>query len=45
MKELSPQEASQVGGGFGLVLVGMAGAAFAFGYTVGKDLAERENNA
>lgn len=43
MKEISHEEVKLVSGGVAVVVAGMVGAFFVFGYGVGKDLAEREN--
>lgn len=43
MREITLEEAAEVNGGIGLVIAGILGAGFVFGYGVGKDLAEREN--
>ncbi len=42
MKELSDRELAWISGGSALVVAGMIGAAFVFGYGVGKDLAQRD---
>lgn len=43
MRELTDAEASNVEGGNILVVAGMIGAMFYFGYEAGKDMAERDN--
>lgn len=46
MRELKPEELAAVAGGLNpLMVLGMAGGFFAFGYGVGKDLAQRDNAA
>lgn len=43
MRELTVAEMEQVdGGNIVLAVIGIAGAVFAFGYQVGKDMAERD---
>jgi lactobin A/cerein 7B family class IIb bacteriocin len=44
MRELTEDEIAQVSGGLNpLILFGVAGSMFAFGYSVGVDLAEYDN--
>ncbi|MDG2525245.1 class IIb bacteriocin, lactobin A/cerein 7B family [Stenotrophomonas sp. HITSZ_GD] len=46
MRELSSQEVAAVSGGVNpLMVLGMAGGFFVFGYGMGKDLAQRDNAA
>lgn len=43
MRELTMNELDHVDGGINPLVAGLVGAAFAFGYQVGKDMAERDN--
>lgn len=44
VRELTAEEIQQVSGGLNpLILLGVAGSMFAFGYSVGVDLAEYDN--
>ncbi|HEX7802289.1 MAG TPA: hypothetical protein VF471_05985 [Pseudoxanthomonas sp.] len=42
MRELKAEEFDQVGGGIYPILV-VAASLFVFGYSIGKDMAERDN--